>query len=306
MQAHTIDHILCPAKLNLFLHVTGKRPDGYHLLQSIFAPIDWYDILHFERRTDGKISRHDLLTPLPQNDLITRAATLLQKTSGTSLGADISIEKHIPMQAGLGGGSANAATVLILLNHLWQLNLTQHQLLGLAVQLGSDVPFFLYNTPCWVEGIGEIITPIQLPPDTFNTAIALLKPNNGVSTQQIFSSNLLTNNTKPATISHFTSSIKNKFSVFDFGRNDLQKAATAIEPEIKQALHQLKSICSGQTRMTGSGSTVFGAVRQNINTPDLSTNFLPLGWQLKMCKILDFSPLSKWLPSSDSVKGTEK
>lgn len=296
MHVHTIDHVLCPAKLNLFLHITGKRSDGYHLLQSIFVPIDWFDTLHFELRTDGKILRHDLLTKLPHDDLITRAAHLLQQISHTNLGVDISVEKHIPMQAGLGGGSSNAAATLVVLNHLWKLNLSLQQLLDLAVLLGSDVPFFIYNTPCWIEGIGEIITPIKLPDHTFNATLAVLKPANGVSTQQVFSSNLLTNNTKPATISHFTSSIKNEFSVFDFGRNDLQKAATAIEPQIGQALNLLSSICSGHTRMTGSGSTVFGAIRQNIVALDLSTNFLPLGWQLKMCKILDFSPLSKWLP----------
>ncbi|MGL4666699.1 MAG: 4-(cytidine 5'-diphospho)-2-C-methyl-D-erythritol kinase, partial [Saezia sp.] len=181
MTPQRLENILSPAKLNLFLHVTGQRPDGYHLLQSVFVAIDWYDTLHFERREDGKILRHDLNnTPLPEQDLSVRAAQMLQKMSGTSFGADIFLHKTIPMQAGLGGGSSNAATTLLALNKLWGLNLDTSLLLPLAKRLGSDVPFFLHNGPAWVEGAGELLTPISLPADIFKTPIAVLKPDQGV------------------------------------------------------------------------------------------------------------------------------
>ena len=153
-----------PAKLNLFLHVTGRRADGYHLLQSVFMLIDWCDTLHFERRSDGHIQRHDLSTPLPADDLIVRAARLLQSTTGTAQGADISIDKRIPAQAGMGGGSSDAASTLLALNRLWQLNLPLPRLEALGLQLGADVPFFLRGHNAWVEGVGEQITPIELPP----------------------------------------------------------------------------------------------------------------------------------------------
>lgn len=139
----SLNHVLAPAKLNLFLHITGRRPDGYHLLQSVFMLIDWYDTLHFELRGDGQISREDLSVTLPQDDLIIRAARLLQQSSGTSQGAHIAIEKSIPAQAGMGGGSSDAATCLLALNRLWGLGLTVQQLATLGLKLGADVPFFL-------------------------------------------------------------------------------------------------------------------------------------------------------------------
>ena len=131
-----------PAKLNLFLHITGRRPDGYHLLQSAFMLIDWQDTLHFEVRGDGLISREDLNVPLPADDLITRAARLLQAHTGCSLGAHIAVEKNIPAQAGMGGGSSDAASCLLALNRLWGLKLSTGQLAQLGLKLGADVPFF--------------------------------------------------------------------------------------------------------------------------------------------------------------------
>ena len=161
-----------PAKLNLFLHVVGKRPDGYHLLESLFVPNDWYDTLHLERRSDGRLQRHDLGTPLPEDDLCLRAARLLREASGVDFGADIHIDKRIPSGAGMGGGSSDAATVLIALNRLWNLNWTHQRLLPLALQLGADVPFFLGRGPAWVEGIGEILRDADLP----TLRLAVLKP----------------------------------------------------------------------------------------------------------------------------------
>ena len=139
-----------PAKLNLFLHVTGRRADGYHLLQSVFMLIDWCDMLHVEKRHDGQIHRHDLSMPLPEDDLIVRAARLLQSATGTAQGADISIDKRIPAQAGMGGGSSDAASTLLALNRLWNLKLPLPQLEALGLQLGADVPFFLRGRNAWV------------------------------------------------------------------------------------------------------------------------------------------------------------
>lgn len=307
MSPPLLDNVLSPAKLNLFLHVIGRRPDGYHLLQSAFAAIDWFDVLHFERRNDGLITRHDLTITLPEQDLITRAAHVLQQTYNTSYGADISVEKNIPQQAGLGGGSSNAASTLIALNHLWDLHLSHGQLHALALQLGADVPFFLHNGPAWVEGIGEKISDLALPPATFAIPIAVVKPVHGVSTQQLFSSPLMTRNTKPAKICDFASfelfsdlylnsnvntitpemqittslgnqikselndkqvSGQNPYAVFDFGCNDLQAAAVASQPQIAQALQWLEKFSGGPARMTGSGSAVFAAMRKKTDIFD--------------------------------------
>ncbi|MDB5932094.1 MAG: 4-diphosphocytidyl-2-C-methyl-D-erythritol kinase, partial [Polaromonas sp.] len=158
-----------PAKLNLFLHITGRRPDGYHLLQSVFMLIDWCDTLHFEVRADGQLSRTDLKGPqdkgcetLPAEDLAVRAARALQAACGTSLGVHITLEKNIPSQAGMGGGSSDAASCLLALQRLWGVRLPPEKLRALALSLGADVPFFLSGGHAWVEGIGEKITPLSL------------------------------------------------------------------------------------------------------------------------------------------------
>lgn len=300
--ATVLDHILSPAKLNLFLHVTGQRDDGYHLLQSLMVHIDWCDTLHFELRNDGKIARHDLGVQLPTDDLTVRAATLMQKKYDISKGVDISIEKHIPMQAGLGGGSSNAAMTLMALNKLWNLCLPQAELHAMAIQLGADVPFFLYNGPAWVEGIGEKISPIVLPENIYQQHIAVVKPPNGVSTQQIFSSKVLTKDTKLVTITNFISDVNTKkntgtvdleniFAVFGFGCNDLQKAAECIEPQIKEAIDRLSQYADTTARMTGSGSAVFAPIRNKVERLEQSTNMsLPDNWLFKKCRILPAHP----------------
>ncbi len=152
-----------PAKLNLFLHVIGQRADGYHLLQSAFLLIDWCDTLHFERRDDARLQRHDLSTPLPPDDLCLRAARALQTASGSRYGVDISIDKRLPSGAGMGGGSSDAATTLLALNRLWRLDWPRARLAQIALGLGADVPFFIGGENAWVEGIGERMTPIALP-----------------------------------------------------------------------------------------------------------------------------------------------
>ncbi len=173
-----------PAKLNLFLHVVGRRADGYHLLQSVFVLIDWCDRLHFELRSDSRLLRHDLGAALPADDLCLRAARALQSMSGMPVGVDISIDKQVPWGAGLGGGSSDAASTLLALNRLWGLHWPRERLLTLGATLGADVPFFIGGHNAFVEGIGERLTPIQVPPQQY----AVLKPDAALVTADIFGS----------------------------------------------------------------------------------------------------------------------
>ncbi|MEQ1660185.1 MAG: 4-(cytidine 5'-diphospho)-2-C-methyl-D-erythritol kinase, partial [Hylemonella sp.] len=195
----SLHDIPAPAKLNLFLHITGRRTDGYHLLQSVFMLIDWADTLHVERRDQGRLSREDLLAPLPADDLILQAARALQAVTGTPHGAHIAVEKRLPAQAGLGGGSSDAASTLLALNRLWQLGLSLEQLCVIGLQLGADVPFFLRGHNAWVEGIGESITPVELP----RRHVLVVKPQAGLETRAIFSDPALKRDSIPATISGF-------------------------------------------------------------------------------------------------------
>ena len=270
-----------PAKLNLFLHITGRRADGYHLLQSVFMLIDWQDTLHFEIRPEGKISRQDLNTPLPADDLITRAARLLQASTGCTQGVDIAVEKHIPAQAGMGGGSSDAASCLLALNRLWGLNLSKSQLAQLGLKLGADVPFFIHGRNAWVEGIGESITPIELPPGRF----LVIKPSTGLETAKIFADSQLKRDTNHATISVFAA------NPYGFGHNDLQPVAERLCPEMHQALEWLKT-AGLNGRMTGSGSAVFAH-----NPEQAKPGQVPDHWVSRLCSNLDVHPLMGWAPS---------
>lgn len=274
-----LTHVLAPAKLNLFLHITGQRPDGYHLLQSVFMLIDWCDTLHFDVRDDGQISREDLTTPLPADDLIVRAAKALQAASGTSLGAHIAIEKNIPAQAGMGGGSSDAASTLLALNRLWKLNWPLSQLLPIGLRLGADVPFFLQGHNAWVEGIGEKITPIELPPSRF----VVVKPNAGLNTERIFRNPNLKRDSETAILPVFA------VHPFDFGRNDLQPVAQALCPEIDQAIQWLTSF-GLSPRMTGSGSAVFAQM-----PIDVLIESAPHNWQMRVCSNMMVHPLAGWI-----------
>lgn len=284
-----------PAKLNLFLHVTGRRPDGYHLLQSVFMLIDWFDTLHFELRTDGSISREDLETDghtaeaLPADDLAVRAARALQAASGTSLGVHIGLQKRIPSQAGMGGGSSDAASCLLALQRLWGVRLPPQELRTLALSLGADVPFFLSGGHAWVEGIGEKITPLALPPARF----VVIKPATGLPTQGIFSAPGLKRDTETATIQGFAANAEGQSKSFDFGfgRNDLQPVAQEMCPQISQSLDWLKSRHL-QGRMTGSGSAVFAQLPREMDLPDISG--LPEGWKVRKCGNLEAHPLAGW------------
>jgi 4-diphosphocytidyl-2-C-methyl-D-erythritol kinase len=278
-----------PAKLNLFLHVIGRRVDGYHLLQSVFRLIDWCDTLHLELRRNGQISRCDLGPALPADDLCLRAARALQTASGTRLGVHISIDKQVPWGAGLGGGSSDAATTLIGLNRLWRLGWSRAQLAALALQLGADVPFFVGGHNAWVEGIGEIITPIDLP----DAIYAVLKPAVAIPTRAIFSSPLLQRDTKPAIVADFLADTKS------FGSNDLQRSAQAHSAEVSQALSLLERHV-GTSRMSGSGSAVFacaglrpGASAQSDGWGQVLAT-LPDTWTARWCNSLDEHPLLGW------------
>lgn len=288
-----------PAKLNLFLHVVGKRPDGYHLLESVFALVDWADTLHFECRTDGQLQRHDRGDALPADDLCLRAARLLQSESGCTQGADIHIEKRLPSGAGMGGGSSDAASTLLALNRLWGLHWPLSRLLPLGLKLGADVPFFLGGRNAFVQGIGEDLTPIALPERRF----AIVKPDVSIPTKDIFSSPLLQRSESLAIVAVFPEhggkkgtepsedNSKNvagasqdakkaaprvelnaescariagfleieNKSAVDL-RNDLQKPAEQYSSQVTQALALLESRF-GNSRMTGSGSAVFATVQ---------------------------------------------
>ena len=275
-----------PAKLNLFLHITGRRSDGYHLLQSVFMLIDWCDTLHFELRHDGVISRTDLgpakAETLPGEDLSVRAARALQAATGTSLGVHISLEKRIPSQAGMGGGSSDAATCLLALQRLWGLRLPPEKLQALALSLGADVPFFLCGSHAWVEGIGEQLTPMSLPPGRF----VVVKPAAGLSTPAIFGSTELKRDTKTATMLGFAANDNGR--VYGFGRNDLQPVAEKLCPPLVQSLDWLAS--QGlQGRMTGSGSAVFAQMPHEMTLSDA-----PGDWLVRQCGNLEAHPLAGW------------
>jgi len=283
-----------PAKLNLFLHINGRRADGYHLLQSVFVRINWFDTLHFELTTDGRITRTDTINqtgkPLPDIDLAVRAAMALQAkidlTLRGNLGVKITLEKRIPSEAGMGGGSSDAATTLLALNDLWQTGLSVEQLAAIGVTLGADVPFFLYQQHAWVQGIGEQITPIRLPAALAKSRFLVVKPPSGASTPAVFSSPDLERSTKTATIEGFaawteTTALQQHLELF--GRNDLQPVALKMCPDIAKALAWFDS--QGLFgRMTGSGSAVFAQVPDSYDLNAAPS--LPAGWLLKLCSLI--------------------
>lgn len=290
--------IPAPAKLNLFLHITGQRDDGYHLLQSVFMLIDWCDTLNFELRRDGQISREDLTWKLPADDLVVRAARALQQATHCPLGVHIGVSKSVPAQAGMGGGSSDAASTLLALNRLWQLNLPLEKLSQLGLALGADVPFFLCGHHAWVEGIGEKITPLQLPSARF----VVVKPDAGLETQHIFSDPSLKRDSEPAIISGFAADTFG--TIFNYGRNDLQAVAQKLCPGVNQALEWLESQgLSG--RMTGSGSAVFAQVRQDADLDRLGGfESAPSGFQVRLCSGLDVHPLLGWATSDGLSVGS--
>jgi 4-diphosphocytidyl-2-C-methyl-D-erythritol kinase len=286
---NAIYEVAAPAKLNLFLHVVGRRADGYHLLQSLFVLIDWCDTLHFEARADGRLTRHDLGAALPEDDLCLRAARLLQARSGVASGADISVDKCVPSGAGMGGGSSDAATTLLALNRLWGLDWPRSRLAALALELGADVPFFVGGRNALVEGIGERLTPVPVPEQWF----AVAKPAHGIETRAIFASPLLVRDTPSVIFQGFAADAQKAAFEPGFGRNDLQAAAEAECAQVAQTAALLERQF-GNSRMTGSGSAVFARAGFG-SAPSASLPAIPKpGGAARMCRSLNEHPLAGW------------
>jgi 4-diphosphocytidyl-2-C-methyl-D-erythritol kinase len=275
-----------PAKLNLFLHILGRRADGYHELQSAFVPLDLADLLDFERRDDGLIERTGDVIGDPGNDLAIRAARALQQASGTRFGVSINVEKRIPAGSGMGGGSSDAATTLVALNRLWELHWPRARLSELAPALGADVPFFLGAGPAFVEGIGERLTPVALAPRHY----AVVHPQVPVSTREIFSDVGLTRDTKATIIAAFSAAQETPFDRL-FGANDLEAVVRRRFPVVDCAIRHLQRF--GPTRMTGSGSAVFMPARDSSMAAAAIEN-LPAGWQGWVVRSLAEHPLAVW------------
>lgn len=279
-------HCLAPAKINLFLHVTGRRADGYHLLQTAFRMLAHGDTLSFALRHDGEIRRLTGLPGVPpESDLTVRAARLLQARTGCRLGADISIDKCLPMGGGLGGGSSDAATALLALNHLWQLDVERAALQQWALQLGADVPFFVFGRTALAEGVGEALQPLVLPPAWY----VVVEPPVAVPTAEIFSAGNLTRDTKPLKIPGSSAGITQQ-QLQDEGRNDLQPVACEKYPVIQQALDALSRF--GAPRMTGSGACVFlpcGSAEQAQEV----VSALSGAWRVWSAAALDVHPLAE-------------
>jgi 4-diphosphocytidyl-2-C-methyl-D-erythritol kinase len=265
-----------PAKLNLMLHVVGRRDDGYHLLQTVFRLIDLADALAFAPRDDGAIRLATPLAGLPEDaDLTVRAARLLQGETGCRAGATISVEKRIPVGGGLGGGSSDAASTLIALNHLWGTGLQREDLARLGLALGADVPFFLFGRNAFGEGVGEVLTAVDLPPAWY----VVIAPQVAVSTREIFAAPELTRDTKPVRITVFFAGL---------GTNDLEPVVRARFPEVARALDWLAR--HGEARMSGSGSSVFAAFEREDEARAVAAK-VPGEWRAWAVRGLDRHPL---------------
>src|SRR5881394_3598489 len=277
-----------PAKLNLFLHVVGRRPDGYHLLQSAFTLIDRCDRLRFRVREDGIIARVNDVPGVPaEEDLVVRAAAVLKAATGTPLGADIEIDKRIPMGGGLGGGSSDAATTLIALDRLWATSVTDAALADLGASLGADVPFFLFGRSAWVEGIGERLQSIEIPPRWY----VVLTPPQAVATRLVFAAPELTRNTESLKMEDFSARAGGDFLGGPEGsrvRNDLEPVVVSRYPVVAQHLAWLSR--HGNARMTGSGSCVFASFERREDA-EAVIEALPEGMKGFIARGLESHPL---------------
>lgn len=245
-----------PAKLNLFLHITGRRDDGYHELQTIFQLIDLSDWLEFTQTDDLQISIDGLNSVDLEHNLIYKATQILKPYAQKITGLSIRVEKNIPMGAGLGGGSSNAATTLIVVNQLWQCGLSIEQLAKLGVKLGADVPIFIYGRNAWAEGIGEQLTFIDLEQKKY----IVLKPDCFISTQLLFSQKTLTRNTKTSTFCAY------QLTPFNFG-NNFEPLARSLYPEVNEAMQYLDQF--GIAKLTGTGACVFTEVTSDMNIDEI-------------------------------------
>ena len=301
MAVLAIHDVPAPAKLNLYLHVVGKRADGMHLLESLMVLIDWCDTLHFAPRSDGALRRHDATVALPPDDLCLRAARALQSASGTTLGADITVEKRVPAGAGLGGGSSDAASTLLALNRLWQLDWPLERLLPIGAALGADVPFFLAGSNAFAAGIGELLVPAAVGPGWF----AVVKPEASLATAAVFASPKVAERVAAARIEGFSEPRPGVDAepggrgeagsrlVEGFGANDLQAAAEGLCPDVRRAATALDRVY-GNSRMTGSGSAVFARAGSGPVPSAAMPGDWPSGWSGRMCRSLERHPLAGW------------
>ncbi len=267
-----------PAKLNLFLHITGRRPNGYHELQTVFQLLDFGDRMRLQVREDGEVQH---LSPIagvePQHDLTVRAARLLQRHSGCPLGVSIEIDKRIPMGGGLGGGSSDAATVLLVLNQLWQTGLDSDELADLGLSLGADVPVFVHGESAWGEGVGEQLSPAQLPEQWF----FVLCPNVSIATAELFASPQLTRDARPIKIRDYLAGA---------GSNVFEPLVREHYPVVKEAMKWLTQVSGTQARMTGTGSSIFVAVDDEQHAQQIKAT-LPEQWQAFYARGINRSPL---------------
>ena len=278
-----------PAKLNLFLHVNGRRADGYHLLQTVFQLIDHGDVLDFDLRFDGLIRRSTDVPGVPEeHDLIVRALRLLQaehaRRHGATPGMDVAIDKKLPMGGGLGGGSSDAATALMVANDLWQTGMSRQELMGLALPLGADIPFFIFGENAFAEGVGEALQPVV----TAQCWYVVIEPGVAVPTAAIFCADHLTRNTKPVRIADFSRHLMSRTDMREFGKNDLQAVASGLFPQVAQAVEWLGNY--GDARMTGSGACVFCAFSSEAEA-DVVLSKMPPVWTAWKARSLARHPL---------------
>lgn len=300
MALRSLHNCPAPAKLNLFLHVTGRRPDGFHLLQTVFQLIDHGDTLHFDLRDDGRIVRSTDVPGVPEEqDLIVRALRLLaaeyeRRHGRVPPGITVAIDKVLPMGGGLGGGSSDAATALMAANHLWQAGLSREELMALGLPLGADIPFFVFGETAFAEGVGEALQAVPGPDCWF----VVIEPGVAVPTPAIFKAPDLTRDAKPVTIADFSSYIAAGNEPGSFGKNDLQAVAVRLFPPVAEAVEWLGN--HGAARMTGSGACVFSAFSSESKADDV-LKAVPARWKAWKAKSLATHPLKSLLQNQAVV-----
>lgn len=269
-----------PAKINLFLHIVGRRPDGYHLLQTAFRMLDWGDEITLKRRDDGRILRTTDVPGVPaEADLVVRAARALQAASGSAFGAEIGVLKRIPMGGGLGGGSSDAASVLVALNRLWACGLSRERLQEIGLALGADVPFFIFGQTAFAEGVGEALQPLSVSPAWY----LMVAPNVSVPTAEVFSAEELTRDSEILIMRAFA---------MHTTRNDMQATVCKKFPEVAEALVWLSQF--GAARMSGSGACIFAPFDSKEKAEQVAAA-APQGLKVWVAEGLDRHPLQDWV-----------
>lgn len=275
-----------PAKLNLFLHIIGRRPDGYHLLQTVFQLLDYGDTLTLEHSPEPEIALGSMAGDIPlEENLIFRAARALQLATGCTQGARIQCHKRLPMGGGLGGGSSNAATALLGLNHLWNTGLNIGELARIGLSLGADVPVFVRGKSAWAEGVGECLSPIVLPQRYY----LVVAPPCSVDTGRIFADEQLTRNTQPIKLAAFLE---------QGGRNDCEPVARRLFPAVDEAMNGLSAY--GEARLTGTGGCIFLAFDSQVRAGQIAAQ-LPRGWQFFVARGTNRSILHRALHTDERV-----